>query len=356
MSATQVPSQITPETVPSTGDYPETGGQPENITHQIETVISNAVDVSRRLQDAVVTVKSKGFFSSGVQTDVEACHTAYIDLMALAKSTSTEARVNALLNFSNLVKVGKWDDKQMEQTFDYLRTKLPESKTFETSNGKTFEIISSDLKKVAQTISQEAKQKLEKANKKALVAEIALSSAEDQLSASKAQYDEQLPGWLAEFGLDDNVPKWLMLALYVPYDFVHRLTSLGRSGSTVSEIRALINTINRQKVAVGSARKRLNDALIDVENKQEESDIILGYQSTIKTLSADVGGLAPQLNIFPKVVDMVRIDCAKFHDKYKALEEAKAGVDRAAVVADVEASIKLYREIADGLMKFEVKA
>lgn len=78
-----------------------------------------------------------------------------------------------------------------------------------------------------------------------------------------------------------------------------------------------------QKLAVESALKKLNNALADVEIKQEESNVILEYQSRIKTLSADTGGLASQLNIFPKVVDMVRIDCEKFHGLYKALEESK---------------------------------
>jgi len=345
---------------PPIGNNPETGGQPENLTTQIEKVITNAVDVSKKLQDTVVTSASKtNLFSRHVAKDVRACLDTYVDLMALAKSTATDARVKALKSFSSYTKkIRERTDNQMVQTFDYLLKDLkPGSDKFETKDGKTFDSVASDLKKVAQTIGDEGKEKLEKANTKALAAGAALDAAEEQYAASKAEYEAQLPGWLAELGLDDNVPKWLMLALYVPFDFLRRLAGLGSThASTFSQIKALINKINKEKAVVDVARKKLQDALAEVDSKEQDADAILEYQTTIKTLAADVGDLASKLNVFKSVFEMVKKDCENFRAKYKLLEEGKADVNKDALINDVLAEATLFDEMGNGLMKFEVTA
>lgn len=130
---TQVPTQTTPET--TTGNNPEIGGQPENITHQIENVISNAVDVSTRLQAAVASE----CWRHSMQRLPYHC-----------------PRISSL----------RWKLKW-------------------------------DIRSSLQSCS---------------------------LIGCFSQYDKQLPGWLAELGLDDNIPKWLMLTFYAPYEFLHRLT------------------------------------------------------------------------------------------------------------------------------------
>jgi hypothetical protein len=122
-----------------------------------------------------------------------------------------------------------------------------DSRKFTTSDGKTFDSISLDLKNVAKIIGVEAEKKLALANKKAIGVEAALSEAEDKLAESKAEvrllsfyikrysslmklafafskYEAQLPQWLSELGQEDNLPKWIFLALCAPFVFLRRLT------------------------------------------------------------------------------------------------------------------------------------
>ncbi|KAH6910822.1 hypothetical protein BKA70DRAFT_1424491 [Coprinopsis sp. MPI-PUGE-AT-0042] len=373
----------------STAPPTETGGQPESLTEQIENVISKATGVSKALQDTVVESASKtNLFSPGVTRDT------YVDLMALAKTTATDARVKGLRSvansqslyplrqkggmsslaghldrgiyahqcqfmtaaFSNYTqKVRDRTDTQMVQTFDYLLKDLKSGTgKFETKDGKTFESVASDLKKVVETIGEEGKAKLEKANKNAVAAQDALDKAQDKYDQSKAEYEAQLPGWLAEMGLDNNVPRWMMLALYVPFDFLNRLT--GRHAATVLQIRTLINKIKREEAAVNAACKKLDDALADVDDKEEDANAILEYQSRIKALAADVGDLASKLNVFKNVFGIVEKDCVNFKTKYNDLIAGKAGVNKEDIIKDVLAEATLFEQMGEGLMKFEVTA
>jgi hypothetical protein len=74
---------------------------------------------------------------------------------------------------------------------------------------------------------------------------------------------------------------------------------------------------------VKSARAKFNAALTEVENKTEEANNILDIQSTIKSLSIDIIGTGPQLDVFRKVHEIVKLDSAKFGQGLTAVAEGK---------------------------------
>lgn len=328
---------------------------PKNLGTQIEKAIQRAKGVSKELQDLVVHSASKSnLFSAHVATDVRACYETNTDLMGIAKATATDARVKALKLFSTVsrrVRDETVADDQMVIAFDYmLKTLQPGSREFKTKDGKTFESAALDLKTVADTIGEEGKARLENANKNAVAAQAALDMAQAQYDQSKAEYERQLPHWLAALGLDDNIPRWTMLALYVPYDFLKFLA--GRHEATVVEIKALIDRIKREEEAVNAARQKLEDALAEVEDREADANAILEYQSKIKTLAADVGDLASKLNVFQSIYDIVTIDCKNFRAKYVDLVAGKG--DKAAVINEVLEEAKIFDAMQEGLKQFEV--